>query len=601
MESKWQSCQRHQGRGKVPIQELKQIYGDTKQASISGLGNVINALSRSDHSSYLETFLRSVVRNDSVYYLDVPITSQPSTSSNVREVVEQKIQGQTHLFSRKSHEAGISGAKALKLCFTNKMPDTIFTRSHIIAENELPFQIALFDVRTQSVVNDGPLSSLKIEICVLGGEFGSCDNDDWTEDEFNSNIVREREGKGPLLIGDRFITLKNGVGCIPNIAFSDNSRWQRSRRFRIGAKVVQPTYGEKIQEAYKKNYPPSLNDEVWRLEKIAKEGIYHKNLSAHGIHNVKDLLRLYITNEPSLYKMFEKIPKKSWLAITGHAKTCVIDDYKLYSYYSEELQIGLLFNSIYILVGVTSDWLNYYSPDTLTSREKYLVEIVKQHAYKNVDNLKLIDDTKLNCLNLTAFLKTRLSDTPDQVTSPGYSQPFISASYTDGGMHDHHQVYADPLPSLREMPQNSHAFDELFSGMYTEGDSWHLNESQFPFVENGYSPENVSSEIQFINDCPHTTWEPETSFYFGSSVGAEFSNGKPKAVWYKIRVALKWVISVKRYAAARKNALHSYFFSFFNFYFTKEMFKMGLPVNIWFISDRKKQQGTCNDATMQQI
>ncbi|TKY61556.1 Calmodulin-binding protein 60 B [Spatholobus suberectus] len=568
MVSKSQSRQRHEGSGKVPIQEEKRSHGDTKQASTSGLRNVINALGMSDHASYLETLLRRVVR----------------------EVVEQKFQGQAHLFSRKRvNEAGISGAKPLKLCFVNKLPDTIFTRSNIIAEDESPLQIVLFDVTSQSVVNDGPLSSLKIEICVLDGEFGSHGSEEWTEDEFNSNILRERDGREPLLIGERFITLKNGVGCITKIAFSDNSRWQRSRRFRIGAKVVQPTSnGEKIREgrsepfvvkdnrgeSYKKHYPPSLNDELWRLKQIAKEGKIHKQLSLHGIHNVKDLLRLYITNESSLYEMFGNIPKRSWLDITEHAKACVIDDYKLYSYYSEELQTGLLFNSIYILVGVTFDWQNYYSPDSLTPREKHLVEIVKRQAYKNVNNLKLIDDTKLNCLNLAACLKARQSVTSDQglqhinistaqgqpVTLPGCSQPSTSASYTDEGMHDQ-QVYADPLPSIREMPQNSHVLDEFSSEMYTEGDGWHLNGSHFPFVQGGYSTENEGSEIQFIDGCPpYTTWEPETGFFFGSPLGAEISamqissSGKPKAVWYKIRVALKWVISAKRDAAARKNA-----------------------------------------------
>ncbi|RZC22109.1 Calmodulin-binding protein 60 D isoform E [Glycine soja] len=362
MVSKRQSGQRHEGRGKVPIQEQK-------QASISGLRNVINALWMSDKSSYLENFLRRVVR----------------------EVVEQKIQDQAHLFSRERvGEAGISGAKHLKLCFINKLPETIFTRSSIITKDESFLQIALFDVRTESVVNDGPLSSLKIEICVLDGEFGSHGCEDWTEDEFNSNILREREGKEPLLIGERFITLKGGVGCITKIAFSDNSRWQRSRRFRIGVKAVQPTSnGEKIQEgrsepfvvkdnrgeSYKKHYPPylKLNDDIWRLKKIAKEGKIHKQLSLHGIHNVKDLLRFYITNEPSLYETFGNIPKKSWLVITEHAKACEIDDYQLYSYHSEELQVGLLFNSIYILVGVTFDWQNYYLPDTLNPREKVCI------------------------------------------------------------------------------------------------------------------------------------------------------------------------------------------------------------------------------------
>ncbi|KAL2661241.1 hypothetical protein AAZV13_03G190300 [Glycine max] len=559
MVSKRQSGQRHEGRGKVPIQEQK-------QASISGLRNVINALWMSDKSSYLENFLRRVVR----------------------EVVEQKIQDQAHLFSRERvGEAGISGAKHLKLCFINKLPETIFTRSSIITKDESFLQIALFDVRTESVVNDGPLSSLKIEICVLDGEFGSHGCEDWTEDEFNSNILREREGKEPLLIGERFITLKGGVGCITKIAFSDNSRWQRSRRFRIGVKAVQPTSnGEKIQEgrsepfvvkdnrgeSYKKHYPPylKLNDDIWRLKKIAKEGKIHKQLSLHGIHNVKDLLRFYITNEPSLYETFGNIPKKSWLVITEHAKACEIDDYQLYSYHSEELQVGLLFNSIYILVGVTFDWQNYYLPDTLNPREKHLVEIVKHQAYKNVYDLKLIEETKLNYLNLAACLKARQSDTQDQgqsVTFPDYSQPSISPSYTDEGMHDH-QVYADPLPGITEMSQNSHLLDELSSEMYTEEDSCDLNGSQFPFVRGGYSTENESSEIQFIDDCPpYTTWEPETGILFGSPVGAEFSSystfinsdvdisssGKTKAVWYKIRVALKWVISVKRDAAARRN------------------------------------------------
>ena len=87
------------------------------------------------------------------------------------------------------------------MCFINKLPETIFTRSSIITKDESFLQIALFDVRTESVVNDGPLSSLKIEICVLDGEFGSHGCEDWTEDEFNSNILREREGKEPLLIG----------------------------------------------------------------------------------------------------------------------------------------------------------------------------------------------------------------------------------------------------------------------------------------------------------------------------------------------------------------------------------------------------------------
>jgi hypothetical protein len=63
--------------------------------------------------------------------------------------------------------------------------------------------------------------------------------------------------------------------------------------------------------------------------------------------------------------MFGKIPKKSWLAIIEHAKSCVVNDYKLYRYLISG-QIMLIFNAIYKLVGVTFDEQNYYLPETLT-------------------------------------------------------------------------------------------------------------------------------------------------------------------------------------------------------------------------------------------
>ncbi|XLR57279.1 hypothetical protein S83_007951 [Arachis hypogaea] len=54
-------------------------------------------------------------------------------------------------------------------------------------------------------------------------------------------------------------------------------------------------------EFYEKHYPPYLNDDIWRLKKIAKDGKIHKRLSSHGIHTVKDLLQLYTTEPFSLY------------------------------------------------------------------------------------------------------------------------------------------------------------------------------------------------------------------------------------------------------------------------------------------------------------
>lgn len=58
-----------------------------------------------------------------------------------------------------------------------------------------------------------------------------------------------------------------------------------------------------VIEAYKKHYPPSLNDDVWRLVRIAKDGKFHRQLSLHGIHTVKDLLQLYTINPSSLHEV----------------------------------------------------------------------------------------------------------------------------------------------------------------------------------------------------------------------------------------------------------------------------------------------------------
>ncbi|OIV95080.1 hypothetical protein TanjilG_21470 [Lupinus angustifolius] len=506
----------------------------------------------------------------------------------VREAVESKIQDYQFPRPRINNQASISGTKLFQLCFINKLPDKIFSLSNIKAEDKSPLQIALFDVNTKSIVNNGPLSSIKIEICALNGDFGS---EDWTEVEFNANILKERKGKGLLVNGERFITLKNGVGCVTKITITDNSRWVKSRKFRLGAKIVKSiSIGTNVKEgrseafvvkdsrgeSYKKHYPPSLKDDVWRLEKISKGGKIHARLALDGIRTVKDFLQLYTINQSLLLEKFGKFSKKSWLAITAHAKTCVIDDSNLYSYQTEEPPIGLVFNSIYNLVEVTFDGQNYFSPDTLTPNDKIVVELVKQHAYKNVNNLKSIDETSLSCVRPAAFLRASRSDAPDQVlpqinistaedtyqqeTCADNNQPFISASYIDEGAHDN-QTYADPLLDQREMPQNSYEESDFFS-------NWNFHGSYIPLFEGGFSTENESSDIQLINDYPtYTTWVQENGFYYGSSDGAEFSSHcsflnssmdissseKSKAVWHKILTVLKCLISIKRDASARRN------------------------------------------------
>lgn len=126
------------------------------------------------------------------------------------------------------------------------MPATIYTNSKIQAKGNTPLEVALFDIESQSTVTEGSLSSIKIEICVLNGEFGSNGLEDWSSDQFNSKILPPRDNKGQLLKGDTIITLENGVGYITNLEFTDNSSWRRTRCFSLGAKLLQSNLKDAI-------------------------------------------------------------------------------------------------------------------------------------------------------------------------------------------------------------------------------------------------------------------------------------------------------------------------------------------------------------------
>jgi len=118
----------------------------------------------------------------------------------------------------------------------NKLPETIFTKSPIKAEGDEPLQIELRDAENQQRVVMEEGSSTKIQLCVLYGDF---EKEDWTTEEFNTQIVPPREGKGQLLNRNEVITLKNGVAYIKKeIKFTDISK-RRTDQFRLGVKIVQ--------------------------------------------------------------------------------------------------------------------------------------------------------------------------------------------------------------------------------------------------------------------------------------------------------------------------------------------------------------------------
>ncbi|PKI74901.1 hypothetical protein CRG98_004673 [Punica granatum] len=117
----------------------------------------------------------------------------------------------------------------LRLEFVNKLPANIFTGSWLVDEENNPIKLRLLNERTHKIVSAHPLSSERIEIVVLDGDFGCHEpEEDWTEQDFSACIIRETEGRRPLLTGELSVTLREGVACLGGIAFTDNSSWTRS-------------------------------------------------------------------------------------------------------------------------------------------------------------------------------------------------------------------------------------------------------------------------------------------------------------------------------------------------------------------------------------
>ncbi|VAI46257.1 unnamed protein product [Triticum turgidum subsp. durum] len=216
----------------------------------------------------------------------------------------------------------------LQLQFRSRLSLPLFTGGKVEGEQGAAIHVVLLDTNTGCVVTSGPESCAKLDVLVLEGDFNKEEDEGWTEEEFEGHIVKEREGKRPLLTGDLQVTLKEGVGTIGELIFTDNSSWIRSRKFRLGLRVASGfSEGIRVREAkteaftvkdhrgelYKKHYPPALKDDVWRLEKVGKDGAFHKKLNGSGIYTVEDFLRLLVRDQQRLRSVYaDTLVKKAY-------------------------------------------------------------------------------------------------------------------------------------------------------------------------------------------------------------------------------------------------------------------------------------------------
>ncbi|VFQ88995.1 unnamed protein product [Cuscuta campestris] len=341
----------------------------------------------------------------------------------LRRVVSEEVERALAKLCPAKHNSRVSperiegpDGRSLQLQFRSKLSLPLFTGGKIEGEQGSAIHVVLLDGKTGRVVTSGPESSVKLDIIVLEGDFDNEDEEGWSQEEFESHIVKEREGKRPLLTGDLQVTLKEGVGTLGELTFTDNSSWIRSRKFRLGVKVAHSgDYCEKsrIREAkteaftvkdhrgelYKKHYPPSLNDEVWRLEKIGKDGSFHKRLNKSGIYTVEDFLRLVVRDTGRLRSILGSgMSNKMWDTLVEHAKTCVLSG-KLYVYYADDTRnVGVVFNNVYELCGLIAGG-NYRSIDSLSESQKVYVDGLVKKAYDNWMHVIEYDGKSLLILN----------------------------------------------------------------------------------------------------------------------------------------------------------------------------------------------------------
>nr|POF15738.1 calmodulin-binding protein 60 a [Quercus suber] len=462
-----------------------------------------------------------VMKMQSVHHLLEPIL-EPLIRRVVKEEVELALK--KHLNSMKQNcgkEVHTSVSRSLQIKFVNNLSLPVFTGARIEGEDCSNIQVALIDAITGQTVISGPESSAKVEIVVLEGDFDGDENDNWTVEEFKNNIVREREGKKPLLTGDAFVNLKEGTGFVSEISFTDNSSWTRSRRFRLGARVVDKIDGTSIREAktesfivrdhrgelYKKHHPPSLHDEVWRLEKIGKDGAFHKRLSRESINTVKDFLTLLFIDPTRLRNILGTgMSAKMWEVTVEHARTCVFEKRMfLYSPPSSQQKTGVVFNVVGQVMGLLLEC--QLMPTTCSS---HLTNILYSSSSPRTESS-----------NGCKFLASHKIAGFDYAQQSASSPDIISSIYSVGGSSGLEDFALHGIDSMGLRYEQALSFPESMNHSFDED---HLN-----FFDTELLTQSVNLESQ-----------SDLQSAVDNFISARAAIGKAQTRWTKLFSVLKW-------------------------------------------------------------
>ncbi|XP_014508801.1 protein SAR DEFICIENT 1 [Vigna radiata var. radiata] len=406
---------------------------------------------------------------------------EPVLKRVVGEEVERVMRQWSRSFTRSPslRLQAMEQPSSLQLCFSKRLFLPIFTGSRILDVDENPINIVLMDrSNNNEMVPTSLPHAIKLEILVIDGDFSP--SEDWTSDEFNRHIVKERHGKRPLLAGELNLIMRDGVAPTGEMEFTDNSSWIRCRKFRVAVRVAPGSnQGVRIREGmteafmvkdhrgelYKKHYPPMLDDEVWRLEKIGKDGAFNKKLSSQGIKTVQEFLKLAVVDTLKLRNILGVgMSDKMWEVTIKHAMTCDIGS-KLYIYRGP--QFTLFLDPICRLIRADISGQTFSNRDQISQLNKTYVDKLVRDAYARWPSLEVIDAVlNDNIAVLTQGDQTAVSvATYDQNEYySGQSASYVANNNTQMGSSEWslYQAYST-LPFANGFPSN-------FSATQTDGD-----------------------------------------------------------------------------------------------------------------------------------
>uniref|UniRef100_A0A0E0J589 Protein kinase domain-containing protein n=1 Tax=Oryza nivara TaxID=4536 RepID=A0A0E0J589_ORYNI len=425
-------------------------------------------------------------------------------SAAITEEVNQE-QTAARFVTREAQEG-----QRVELRFLNKLNPLVFTKEKITAEDGTAIKIAI--VRDNQIITSGPLSSARIEILALHGNFYDVVPDNWTESEFDHRIVSSSQG--PALGGVCQVKLKNGEASPSDVFFNIPSSKTESGRLIVAAKVhTSDNGGLRIKEAVMMNPVvvqvyrnklnrssdrPKLKDEVHRLKGISGKGCRTKWLKDNQINTVEEFVKALNKDEEKIRNECFKLKKdnKLWKDTIKHAKECDLEgNCKLKLYRAEEQHVVLFFNCVHDLVGAKFRD-HYVAKDNFSSDQQDAVNRLKKQAYDELDSIGFDHEMKNNYPVMT------LSD-------DGYI-PFTDTAQNPPDLHVTFQVQGIAAAEIyheHELPQAFPNNNNDFGQDFLHGFQGALTQMDHDYAQFGIA------DMQ----C-YTTRAPEGTSYGGNNM-----------------------------------------------------------------------------------